>query len=163
MSIKFEGLAVFVRDIGVSRRFYEQTLGQEVEMDNGPHVVFKGFSIWEVDSAQEIIFDGTPTSLLTGTPKSFELYFETHQLNEVWEQVKSAGVEQIHPIREHPWGQRGFRIYDPDKHIIEVAEPLTLVVKRFVEMGLSIEEISQRTTIPETIVREMISGNGPSK
>ena len=29
----------------------------------------------------------------------------------------------VHPIRMEPWGQRVFRIFDPDKHVVELGEP----------------------------------------
>jgi len=32
------------------------------------------------------------------------------------------GLEILHGIRDLPW-QKIFRIYDPDKHIIEIGEP----------------------------------------
>ena len=48
---------------------------------------------------------------------------------------------------EHPWGQRGFRIRDPDNHIIEFSETMENVVKRLHKQGLSLEEINKKTTI----------------
>ena len=38
------------------------------------------------------------------------------------DRLKKCDVEYVHPIKEHSWGQRVFRIYDPDKHIIEIGE-----------------------------------------
>lgn len=32
-------------------------------------------------------------------------------------------VELIHPIERQAWGQKVFRFYDPDGHIVEVGEP----------------------------------------
>ena len=42
MTIKFQGPVIFVRDIKVSRGFYEKLLGQKVEVDLGPVVGFEG-------------------------------------------------------------------------------------------------------------------------
>lgn len=39
-----------------------------------------------------------------------------------------------------PWGQRVVRLYDPDQHLIEVVENMVLVVKRFLDRGLSLEK-----------------------
>jgi hypothetical protein len=33
-------------------------------------------------------------------------------------------VELIHPILQQAWGQRVFRFYDPDRHIVEIGEPM---------------------------------------
>ncbi|NOV61327.1 hypothetical protein B0H39_000243 [Clostridium beijerinckii] len=49
---------------------------------------------------------------------------------------------------EHSWGQRVVRFYDPDKHIIEVGENMVMVVKRFLNSGLSIEETAIRMDVP---------------
>ena len=53
----------------------------------------------------------------------------------------------VHGIKEHAWGQRGLRFYDPDFHIIEVSEPLSAVVKRFYDQGMTFEEISKKTML----------------
>ena len=36
-------------------------------------------------------------------------------------------IEYVHPVKEHGWGQRVVRFYDPDKHIIEVGENMKVV------------------------------------
>lgn len=48
---------------------------------------------------------------------------------------------------EHSWGQRVVRFYDPDKHIIEVGENIVMVVKGFLNSGLSIEETAIRMDV----------------
>ena len=48
-------------------------------------------------------------------------------------------VELVHPAREHGWGQRVVRLYDPDRHIIEVGESMAKVARRFFDSGLSEE------------------------
>jgi lactoylglutathione lyase len=42
---------------------------------------------------------------------------------------------------EHSWGQRVVRIYDPDKHIIEIGENIKAVCKRFLDRGITPEQI----------------------
>ncbi|MGM0341142.1 hypothetical protein [Enterococcus sp. AZ007] len=39
------------------------------------------------------------------------------------------------------------RFYDLDKHIIEVSESITMVVRRFLDSGLTIEETANRTGV----------------
>lgn len=46
----------------------------------------------------------------------------------------------VHPFKEHSWGQRVVRFYDLDKHIIEVGESMSVVVKRFIDSGLTVEQ-----------------------
>ncbi|HJJ74509.1 MAG TPA: glyoxalase, partial [Methanocorpusculum sp.] len=58
----------------------------------------------------------------------------------------------VHPPLEHRWGQRVCRIYDLDKHIIEIAEPLSAVIRRFAGEGMSDTEIAERMDIPLDMV-----------
>ena len=48
-----------------------------------------------------------------------------------------------------------FRIYDPDGHIVEVGESIPVFVARFLSQGMSIEEVAERTSVPEYAVREI--------
>ncbi len=57
-------------------------------------------------------------------------------------------INYVHSIVEHSWGQRVVRFYDPDNHIIEVGENMILVVRRFLNNGLSIKEIAIRMDVP---------------
>lgn len=41
-----------------------------------------------------------------------------------------------------------FRVFDPDGHVIEVAEPLTHTIHRFADGGYTAEQISEMTHIP---------------
>ncbi|GAH41494.1 unnamed protein product [marine sediment metagenome] len=64
--------------------------------------------------------------------------------------------ETLSKMYEQPWGQRCFRIYDPDNHIIEFGEPMPTVIKRFSSQGLSIEEIVKKTLMPLEIVKKVL-------
>ena len=70
--------------------------------------------------------------------------------------VEQEQVKLVHPLQTHNWGQRGLRVYDPDMHIIEIAEPLSTVVKRFAKEGLSEEQISKRTMLSVKMVQRML-------
>lgn len=62
-------------------------------------------------------------------------------------------INYVHPMVEHSWGQRVVRFYDPDKHIIEVGENMIMVVRRFLNSGLSIEETAIRMDVPVDYVK----------
>ncbi len=64
------------------------------------------------------------------------------------------GLQWVHEIREYPWGQRDIRVYDPDKHIVEIAEDMGVVIKRFIRQGMSVEEVSERTMFPLEVVKQ---------
>ena len=53
---------------------------------------------------------------------------------------------------EHSWGQRVVRIYDPDKHIIEIGENIKVVCKRFLDNGMTPEQIAERMDVPMKFV-----------
>ena len=70
--------------------------------------------------------------------------------------MNAAGVEFIHPISEHPWGQRGMRFYDPDGHIVEIGETMEAVVWRFYEQGLPIDIISKKSAMTPEFIDSVI-------
>ena len=62
----------------------------------------------------------------------------------------------MHPIVEAPWGQRSFRVYDPDNHIVEFGEPMSTVIIRLYQLGMSPEEINKKSFMPIEIVKNVI-------
>jgi catechol 2,3-dioxygenase-like lactoylglutathione lyase family enzyme len=153
MNIKFSSSVILVKNIVTSREFYEELLGQTVMMDNGPNVIYEGgFSIWQRDAALGIIFEDTPKSNIENALPAFELYFESSSLEQAWKRCSINPERVIHPIMEHPWGQQGFRIYDPDGFIIEVSEPLPVMVQRFIKEGYSMAQIAEKSGMPESLV-----------
>ena len=51
-------------------------------------------------------------------------------------------------------GQRDIRIYDLDKHIIEIGESMITVIKRFLKQGLTIEETVKISQHPIEFVKK---------
>ncbi|MGE5391612.1 MAG: VOC family protein [Deltaproteobacteria bacterium] len=159
MRIDFSSSVIMVEDIARSRKFYEEVLGQAVIMDNGPNVIYQGgFSIWQRDAALGIIFAGSSPRPVKSMPPVLELYFETAELDEAWTRCSPHPDQVIHPVIEHPWGQKGFRIYDPDGFIIDISEPLSVMVKRFLAQGLTIAEIADRSGVPKADVLALADG-----
>ena len=83
---------------------------------------------------------------------SFEIYFEEDNFDEFTEKLKMCEVEYVHPVKEHSWGQRVVRIYDPDKHIIEIGENIKAVCKRFLDSGMTKEQVAERMDVPMKFV-----------
>lgn len=159
MHITFEGPAIMVTDMQASRAFYEGLLGQEILADFGENIPFKsGFSIWQADHASEVIFSGRQPRPAQLAQDNFELYFECTELDALWERITDTWDDIIHPILTAPWGQRGFRLRDPDGHIVEVGEPLPILVQRLLKEGLTPEQIAERTSIPVEMVTAMAEG-----
>ena len=106
-----------VRDMARSKAFYRDLLGLEVQNDLGANVTLScGLALQTLDSWKGLLETG-PVTL---THHAGELYFETEDLDEFAEKAEAMSVRLVHPIREHSWGQRALRLYDPDGHVIEV-------------------------------------------
>jgi hypothetical protein len=54
---------------------------------------------------------------------------------------------------EHSWGQRAFRVYDPDDYIIEFAESMENVVLRLYNQDLGVEEIAKKSMMPMVFIK----------
>lgn len=126
MDLKFINPIVFVKDIRVSKAFYAETLGLSVIEDHGSFVLFENhlgihqarelaITIWDVIAPSDTNRPQGRQNLL--------LYFETTALEKTFAHLKDQ-VELIHSIQQQAWGQKVFRFYDPDGHVIEIGEPL---------------------------------------
>jgi catechol 2,3-dioxygenase-like lactoylglutathione lyase family enzyme len=150
--VKYKCPLVVVNDIAVSRKFYEEVLGQKVILDFGANITFEGdFALQSKSSWAEFI-DRTEAEV-TFNSNNFELYFEEEQFDDWVERLQSHSIKYVHAVKEFPWGQRVIRFYDPDMHIIEIGESMVTVVRRFLTQGLSVEETAERTQHPVEFVR----------
>lgn len=158
MDIKFQSAVIFVSDIKKSRYFYETLLNQKVMMDFGPCIAFEtGLSLWQIDHATNIIKGQTEKTENKIGHDNFELCYETEEIEAISARLSEAGIQYVHPIQEQPWGQRVIRVYDPDGHIIEFGEPMSLVIIRYYKQGMDVDEISQRTSMPSNVVKEVVN------
>lgn len=149
----YGGTLISVSDMERSKIFYEKVMEQTVEMDLGVHVSFEnGLSLQS--NYEELV--GVKLEA-KAKPNNFQLYFKVEDLD-VWEdKLKSLeGIEFLHGIKEYPWGQRVMRFYDYDKYIVEVAESMESVAKRFLSQGLSAEETAERTMFPVEFVEQLL-------
>jgi catechol 2,3-dioxygenase-like lactoylglutathione lyase family enzyme len=159
MNIKFESSVIFVQDIAVSREFYENLLEQKVQVNHGVNIgLVAGFALWQVDHACEVIYGHKPENTTRLGRQNYEMYFEAADVDAALARLTEAGVDFVHPLVEQPWGQRVFRVYDPDGHIVEIAEPMDAVLVRFSDEGLSVETIAERTAMPLELVEQIIRG-----
>jgi uncharacterized glyoxalase superfamily protein PhnB len=147
---------IVVNEMKASRNFYENILNQKVQFDFGENVSFEsGFAI-HLKSHFSNLISISENDILEKS-NNFELYFEEEDMDSFLQKLEEiSSIEYVHGLKEQPWGQRVIRFYDPDKHIIEVGEPMESVVKRFLSKGLSIEETSKRTLMPEEFVRQCL-------
>jgi catechol 2,3-dioxygenase-like lactoylglutathione lyase family enzyme len=156
MKPKFHSIVLFVRDIRKSKKFYNDILGQEIEYDFGNNVALKsGITLWKMKPEHIIHKSGKHSK--TNATKAFEIYFESDDLDVIRELIASHHLEILHDLMEEPWGQRTIRFYDPDNNLIEVGETLEKFVRRMAGLGMSLKEISAKTSIPEEVVLKLLN------
>jgi predicted enzyme related to lactoylglutathione lyase len=155
-SLKLTTFVLFVKDVTISKEFYEKILDQEVVLNiQNINIGFKsGLGLWQKQYAENLIFEKEIKP--NDAPGKFEVYFETSQVDELFDKIQKSNIKVLHPIKTQPWQQRVFRMYDPDDHIIEVGETMENVVKRLYKSDMSIESISEKTFMPKEVVEAML-------
>lgn len=148
--MEFKNSLIVVENLEKSVAFYEKYLGLRVELDFGANVTLTGgLCLQTRESWLDLI--RKPPELLRFGGNDGELYFETDDFDGFLTSL--AGVELVAPPVEHRWGQRVVRLYDPDRHMIEVAEPIQRVCRRFLESGLTPEGVARRMDVPLDVVK----------
>ncbi len=134
-----------VTDMDQSIAFYEKVLGLQVVMDFGANKILTGgLSLQTIDTYK--MFIDAPT--ISFGSNNFELYFEEDEFDQFVKKLSEHTVEFVHQVKEHAWGQRVVRFYDPDRHIIEVGENMKTVCRRFLNQGMTPEDAAKRMDVP---------------
>ena len=145
--MKLKNPMLVVKDIDKSVEFYKQIFSLHVIMDFGANKTLTGGLALQTEDTykdfigREIQFGGNDA----------EIYFEESDFDGFIEKLKGCDVEYVHPVVEHSWGQRVVRLYDPDRHIIEVGEDMKdmkVVCRRFLDSGMTPEEVAKRMDVP---------------
>lgn len=144
--MKYQGVCIAVSDVKLARKFYEELFGLEVFQDYGINISFYG----GISLQQEFdwLLNVEKESVLKKS-HNMELYFEEDEFDDFIEKLeKRDDINYMgEGVKEAGWGQRSIRFYDLDGHIIEVGENLKMVVKRFLDSGMSMEETSKRMDV----------------
>lgn len=148
--MKYKSTLLVVKDIEKAKKFYKEVLGLHVIMDLGANVTLTGgIALQTEDSWKEFL----GKEIRTGGNDT-ELYFEEDNFDTFLEKLdKIPNVEYVHKVMEHQWGQRVIRFYDLDEHVIEVGENLKLVCKRFLDSGMTKEQVAKRMEVPLKFVQ----------
>ena len=151
--MKLKNPMLVVTDIDKSVEFYKKILGFHVIMDFGANKTLTGgLALQAVETYKEFI--GTSDVSFGGN--DFEIYFEEDDFDQFADKLKRYDIEYVHPVIEHAWGQRVVRFYDPDRHIIEVGENLKVVCKRFLDSGMTSEQVAERMNVPMKFINACI-------
>ena len=143
--MKLKNPLLAVSDIDKSVEFYKKVLGLRVISDFGANKTLTGgLCLQTYETWQNFI--GTE-SIIFGS-NSFEIYFEEDNFDNFLQRLEKFDVEYVHPVKEHSWGQRVVRIYDPDRHIIEVGENIKSVCRKFLDSGMTPRQVAERMDVP---------------
>lgn len=149
--MKFVCPLIAVNNLDASKKFYQEVLGQEIALDLGWNVWFKGGFAIQLNFADILSIDKTTVK---SKSHNFELYFEEDDFDGFLDKLKHLdNIDYVHSPKKHEWQQRVVRIYDPDKHIIEVGESMAVVAKRFLDQGVSVEETAKLIQHPVEFVK----------
>lgn len=151
--MKLKNPLLVVKDIDKSVEFYKKVLGLHVIADFGANKTLTGgLALQTIDTWQDFI---DKKDIAFGGCDG-EIYFEEDDFDEFTEKLKSMDVEYVHHVMEHRWGQRVVRFFDPDRHIIEVGENIKTVCKRFLDSGMSVEQVVRNMDVPVKFVERCI-------
>ena len=151
--MKFKNPLLVVSDMDISVKFYKVVLGLRKIMDFGENVTLTGGVCLQT---KETWAEFIENDSLSFGGKTYEIYFEEDEFDSFANKLKNLDINYVHPVKEHSWGQRVVRFYDPDCHIIEVGENIQTVCKRFLESGMTPEQTAERMGIPLKFVKGCI-------
>jgi len=152
--LKFTCPLIAISDLEASKKFYQEVLGQKIVLDFGWNVTFSGGFAIQLNFAQLLSID---KETVMKKSHNFELYFEEDDFDAFIEHLKKFDdIEYVHQPKKYDWQQRVVRIYDPDKHIIEIGESMAVIAKLYLNQGLSIEETANIIQHPVEFVKSCI-------
>lgn len=127
-----------------------------VIMDFGANVTLTGgLCLQTLESWSKFI----NTNAISFGGRECEVYFEEDDFDKFAEKLyKIKDLKYVHNVIEQSWGQRVVRFYDPDMHIIEVGENMKAVCRRFIDSGMTAEEVAVRMDVPIKFVNSALRG-----
>ena len=154
--MKFSGPLIVVSDMKKSKLFYSKVVGLDVILDFGANVTLTGGIVLQTKNSWTGLIHKSKNEIFFGGNDS-ELYFEEDDFdNFILKLQQVPDICYVHPVIEHSWGQRVVRFYDPDKHIIEVGENLNKVVRKFLNKGMSVENIATKMDVSIDYVKSCL-------
>ena len=149
----YKGTLIAVKNMEESKKFYHDILEMNVVGDFGANVQLDGGLFLQTLDTWSSFVNAKEVYLQNN---AVELYFEVSDIDEFYKKLQITNIEYVHELLEHNWGQRVVRFYDPNHHIIEVAEAISMVVNRFFHNGMTVEQVAERMDVPVDYVKECL-------
>jgi uncharacterized glyoxalase superfamily protein PhnB len=97
-----------VEDPAKSREFYRKYFDAEVVFDAGMYIVVSidgcHLHFMKPEAGQGPLFDG----------KGVTYNMEVEEVDKAYSRLTQAGLRPVMPLEDHPWGDRGFSVTDPN-------------------------------------------------
>lgn len=153
--MKYHGPMLVVKDMERSKAFYRKILEVDIVSDFGENVTFNGGLSLQTEESW-IRFTGCKAEDFTYKNNAVEFYFEAADFDGFIDRVQGEAVDFLREVATMPWGQKVACFYDPDGHVIQVGEDLTVMVKRLAANGMTVEELGEKTFLGQEMVEKML-------
>jgi predicted enzyme related to lactoylglutathione lyase len=117
MELKFNGVALFTRDLPKVAGFYQKTLGLTAFDIEGSMAMFRGPG----ETAYVSIFDSSQYGPAEGEQPA-EIWFTTDDPDAAHDELKRAGATIVSEPQDFPYG-RSFMVRDPQGYRISIYRP----------------------------------------
>lgn len=118
---------LYVNDVPKTLEFYQQAFGFKVKM------LHESKDYGELDTG-ETILSFSSLRLMTELGKfpsqprkeapTFEIAFETDNVQQALDRAVNAGATLVQDIRKEPWGQTTSYVSDLDNFLVEICSPV---------------------------------------
>lgn len=139
MTVRFE---LFVADTARSTAFYRDVLGFEataefgddgssyVELRNGDAII----GVQREDMVARAVPDGDLADFRS-PPAGVEVVLEVDDVDAYHQRVRASGHPMAADLEERPWGERDFRVRDPDGYYLRITSRRTTRYQRLGPCG----------------------------
>lgn len=151
--MKDMAVMLVVSDIDKSVEFYSKLFGLQIVADFGANKTLSGGLALQTQETYKKFIE---TDAISYGGNNFELYFEVDDFDNFTSKLRNFDIVYVHPIKTHSWGQRVVRFYDLDRNIIEVGENMKTVCRRFLDSGMTPEQVARRMDVPVQYISDCI-------
>lgn len=114
MTLKALSTCITTNKIDASRRFYTEHFGAKVVFDCGWYINL------DLGQSRTLQFMEPQGDQKECVPAGLTYNFSVEDVDREHGRLTSAGLEVAMPIDDHPWGDRGFAIHDPNGVILYI-------------------------------------------
>lgn len=150
MQFRMKSASLIVKDKEKSRAFYERILGvKTLDIEDDTYIIIEPESRFALRTEEAF---KAQTGLTSSENGGAVIALLAENFDKFLKNLEENDVEYVHKVKELPTGQRVVRIYDPDKHVIEILEDYIEVMDRLLKSGISSKQIAEKLDVPQTTV-----------